>query len=146
MNTNASVLNSIVTPVNLSQALNDAIGMYGYPSIGTDLALGTRTIFASIPYFIDGFVSSITGQLQAIVDQDIFVISALAGLTELAVQFLGDGFGRGDTGAGPGGRASDRVGRRTSRPIRRCLPRRRSPAVAARRSSGLTDTSSSPTG
>ena len=31
------------------------------------------------------------GQLQAIVDQDIFVISALAGLTELAVQFLGDG-------------------------------------------------------
>ncbi len=91
MNTNASVLNSIVTPVNLSQALNDAIGMYGYPNIGTDLALGTRTIFASIPYFIDGFVSSITGQLQAIVDQDIFVISALAGLTELAVQFLGDG-------------------------------------------------------
>lgn len=37
MNTNANVLNSIVTPVNLSQALNDAIGMYGYPNIGTDL-------------------------------------------------------------------------------------------------------------
>ena len=34
--------------------------MYGYPNIGTDLALGTRTIFASIPYFLDGFVTSIT--------------------------------------------------------------------------------------
>lgn len=91
MNSNAAVLNSIVTPVNLSQALNDAIGMYGYPDTGTDIALGLRTIFGAIPYFLDGFVTSITGQLQSIVDQDIFIISALAGLTELAVQFIGDG-------------------------------------------------------
>ena len=91
MNANLGVLNSIVTPVDLKQSLNDAIGMYGYPNIGTDIALGTRTIFASVPYFIDGFVTSITGQLQSIVDQDIFIISALAGFTELAVQFLGDG-------------------------------------------------------
>ena len=91
MNTNAAVLNSIVTPVNLNQALNDAVGMYGYPNIGTDIALGVRTVFASIPYFIDGAVTAITGQLQSIVDQQIFIISALAGLTELAVQFAGDG-------------------------------------------------------
>ncbi len=91
MNSNAAVLNSIVSPVNLSQALNDAIGMYGYPNIGTDIALGVRTVFASVPYFIDGFVTSITGQLQSIVDQQIFIISALAGLTEAAVQFAGDG-------------------------------------------------------
>lgn len=91
MNSNAAVLNSIVTPVNLNQALSDAIAMYGYPNIGTDIALGVRTVFASVPYFLDGFVTSITGQLQSIVDQDIFVISALAGLTELAVQFIGDG-------------------------------------------------------
>jgi hypothetical protein len=91
MNTNAAVLDSIVTPVNLKQALTDAIGMYGYPNIGTDVALGARTIFASVPYFIDGFVTSITGQLQNIVNQDIFIVSALAGLTEAAVQFAGDG-------------------------------------------------------
>ncbi len=82
---------SIVDPgANLKPALNDAIAMYGYPDIGTNIALGVRTVFASVPYFLDGFVTSITGQLQAIVDQDIFLISALAGLTELAVQFTGD--------------------------------------------------------
>lgn len=91
MNSNTAVLNSILTPVNLNQALSDAIAMYGYPNIGTDIALGVRTVVASVPYFIDGFVTSITGQLQSIVDQDIFIISALAGLTELAVQFIGDG-------------------------------------------------------
>ena len=91
MNTNTAVLNSIVTPVNLSQALGDAIAMYGYPNIGTDIALGTRTIFASVPYFIDGFVTSITAQLQSIVDQQILIISTLAGITEVAVQILGDG-------------------------------------------------------
>ena len=91
MNSNTAVLNSIVTPVNLNQALGDAVAMYGYPNIGTDIALGTRTIFASVPYFIDGFVTSITAQLQSIVDQQIFIISTLAGVTEVAVQLLGDG-------------------------------------------------------
>lgn len=91
MNTNLGVLSSIVTPVDLKQSLNDAIGMYGYPNIGTDIALGIRTIATSVPYYIDGFVTAITGQLQSIVNQDIFIISALAGFTELAVQFLGDG-------------------------------------------------------
>lgn len=82
---------SIVDPgANLKQALNDAIAMYGYPDIGTNIALGVRTVFASIPYFLDGFVTDITAQLQGIVEQDIFLISALAGLTELAVQFTGD--------------------------------------------------------
>jgi hypothetical protein len=81
---------SIVDPgANLKQTLNDAIAMYGYPNIGTDIALGVRTVFASIPYFIDGFVTDISEQLQSIVDQDIFLISALAGLTELAVDFTG---------------------------------------------------------
>ena len=80
----------IVDPVDLKQALSDAVGMYGYPDIGTALALGTRTIFASIPYFLDGFVTDITVQLQAITEQDIFLISALAGVTEFAVQVVGD--------------------------------------------------------
>lgn len=87
---NTAVLNSIVAPVNLNQALSDALGMYGYPNIGTDIALGTRTVFASIPYFLNGFVETITGQLQAIADADIFLISTLAGVAEFAVQIVGD--------------------------------------------------------
>ena len=81
---------SNVKPTDLKQALNDAVSKYGYPNIGTDLALGTRTIFASVPYFLDGFVTSVTDQLQGIVDQNIFLISALAGVTKALVQITGD--------------------------------------------------------
>lgn len=88
--TNSAVRNGIVTPVNLNRALNDALGMYGYPNIGTDIALGTRTVFASIPYFLDGFVTSVTGSLQSIVDADIFLVSTLARVAEFAVQIVGD--------------------------------------------------------
>ena len=90
MQSDAAVLNSIVDPVDLQQALSEAISMFGYPDIGTDLALGTRTVFASIPYFLDGFVTTITDQLQAIVDADIFLVSTLAGVTQFAVQAIGD--------------------------------------------------------
>ncbi len=80
----------IVTPADLKQALSDALSMYGYPNIGTDVALGTRTVFASVPYFIDGFIQDITAQLQAIVEQDIFLISGIAQATQWVVQFNGD--------------------------------------------------------
>ena len=80
----------IVAPVDLKQALGDAVSMYGYPNIGTDLALGTRTVFASIPYFIDGFVTDITDTLQSVVDQDIFLISGIAEVTKWIVEFNGD--------------------------------------------------------
>ena len=80
----------IVDPVDLGQALNDAVDTFGYPNIGTDVALGIRTIFGSIPYFLDGFVTTITGQLQSIVEQDIFLVSALAGAAEFLVQITGD--------------------------------------------------------
>ncbi len=64
--------------------------MYGYPNIGTDFALGVRTIFGAVPYFLNGFVTSITGQfLQGVVDQDIFLISALAQVAEFAVGVIG---------------------------------------------------------
>jgi hypothetical protein len=80
----------VVAPVDLKQALGDAISMYGYPNIGTDLALGTRTVFASIPYFIDGFVTDITDMLQSVVDQDIFLISGIAEVTKWIIQFNGN--------------------------------------------------------
>lgn len=81
---------SIVTPVDLKQALNDAVAMYGYPNIGTDVALGVRTVFASVPYFLGIITNTITAQLQAIVDADIFLISPLVGLAEFVVQITGD--------------------------------------------------------
>ena len=80
----------IVAPVNLKTSLQDAISMYGYPNIGNDIALGTRTIFASVPYLINGLVNDINGFLQGIVDQDIFLISGLADVTQWIVQFNGD--------------------------------------------------------
>lgn len=81
----------IVRPTDLKQSVSDAIGNFGYPDISTDISLSVRTVFASIPYFLDGFVTSITAQLQAVVDADIFLISALAAVAEFAVQIVGDG-------------------------------------------------------
>ncbi|QZA07864.1 alkaline phosphatase family protein [Mycolicibacter heraklionensis] len=84
-----TVLNGNVTPADLKQALTDAIAMYGYPNIGNDLTLGIRTVFASIPYFLDKFVTQIDQYLQGIVDQDIFGISALAEGTQWLVNTVG---------------------------------------------------------
>ncbi|MGB3355836.1 MAG: alkaline phosphatase family protein [Mycobacterium sp.] len=85
---------STVFPINddeaLRVALQDAIGMYGYPDIGTQLALGLRTIVTSVPYFVFGITNQLTSALQGIADQDIFLISFLARLAILPVQFIGD--------------------------------------------------------
>ncbi|MCV7221496.1 alkaline phosphatase family protein [Mycolicibacterium elephantis] len=81
---------SDVDPVDLHQALLDAIAMNGYPDIGTNIALGVRTIFTSIPYFIYEFTYDIIGQLQSVAGQDIFLVSALAGLAVVPVQLVGN--------------------------------------------------------
>lgn len=81
---------SIVTPANLNKGLSDAIGMYGYPNIGTDLALGVRTVVGSVPYFLGIITESITAQLQAVVDQQILLISTLAQGAQFVVQLTGD--------------------------------------------------------
>ncbi|WP_313675505.1 alkaline phosphatase family protein [Mycolicibacterium sp.] len=75
---------------DLKVSLNNALGMYGYPNIGVDIALGTRTVFASVPYIIDGLVTDINDFLQGIVDQDIFLISGLADISQWIVQFNGN--------------------------------------------------------
>jgi len=90
MQSDPAVLDSLVTPKNLKQALNDAVAMYGYPNIGTDLALGVRTVFASVPYFLGIITNTITAQLQALVDQEIFLISAFAQGAQFVVQLSGD--------------------------------------------------------
>jgi hypothetical protein len=81
---------SNVLPDDLDQALLDAIARNGWPDIPTNVALSVRTIFASIPYFLDGGITSINAALQGIVDQNIFLISQLAAVSKVVVQVLGN--------------------------------------------------------
>ncbi|MDY6995765.1 MAG: alkaline phosphatase family protein [Actinomycetota bacterium] len=85
---------SNVFPINddaaLRGALQDAIDMYGYPDILTDVALGIRTVAATVPYLVYGFRQDITAQLQQIADQGIFLISPLAGLAIVPVRLVAD--------------------------------------------------------
>jgi hypothetical protein len=90
MQTDPNILDSIVDPVNLKQALLDAIAMSGYPNIGNDITLGIRTVFTSVPYFLDVFVNDINNYLQTVVDQDTFLISDLAEVGQQIVRFTGD--------------------------------------------------------
>jgi hypothetical protein len=85
-----NVLDSIVEPVDLKQSLSDAISNFGYPNIGNDITLGIRTVFTSVPYFLDQFVTDINDSLQTVVDDDIFLISDLAEGAQWVVQSGGD--------------------------------------------------------
>jgi hypothetical protein len=89
MQLDPAIVDSTVDPSDLKQSLLDAISMYGYPNIGNDITLAIRTVFTSVPYFLDKFVTQIDSYLQTIVDQDIFLISGLAELTQQFVQFTG---------------------------------------------------------
>ncbi len=79
----------IVAPTDRKQSLTDALAMYGYPQAAVDFALSVRTIVGAVPYFLNGFVEDITGFLQGVVDQEIFLISTLAQVAEFAVGFIG---------------------------------------------------------
>ena len=81
---------SDVQPVDLKQALDDAIHMYGYPDIGTQVALSVRTIAASIPYFLDQGVNTVVNELRSVADSGIIVVSPLAWAAIGPVQFIGD--------------------------------------------------------
>ncbi|MCV7383027.1 alkaline phosphatase family protein [Mycolicibacter longobardus] len=84
-----TVLDSFVQPVDLQQALYSAIAMFGYPNIGNEITLGIRTLVGSVPYFLNTFVNQIDQYLQGIVDQDIFLISALAQGTQWVTNAVG---------------------------------------------------------
>lgn len=79
----------VVAPVDLKQSLTDTLGLYGFPQAAIDLTLSVRTIVGAVPYFLNGFVEDITEFLQGVVDQEIFLISTLAQVAELAVGFIG---------------------------------------------------------
>lgn len=84
---------STVTPIDddvaLRAAVLEVIGKYGYPDIGTDLKLGVRTVFASVPYFLNQGFDAVTAQLESIAAQHIFVVSPLAQAMTVPVQLVG---------------------------------------------------------
>ncbi|MEH3128939.1 MAG: alkaline phosphatase family protein [Mycolicibacterium neoaurum] len=92
--TSMTELTNNVRPIDnddaLRAALQDIIGKNGYPDIATDVALGVRTIFASIPYFLVDIVDGIVGGLKAVAGQNIFLVSFLAGAAVGPVEFIGD--------------------------------------------------------
>jgi hypothetical protein len=81
---------SQVDPVDLHQAINDVFDRYGWPDIATNVALSLRTVFATIPYYIDDFTADITSQLQAVAGQGIFLVSDLAAIAVFPVEVIGD--------------------------------------------------------
>jgi len=92
--TSMTELTNNVIPVDndaaLRAALQDLISKNGYPDTVTNIALGARTIFASIPYFLVDIVDGIVGGIKTVAAQNIPVVSLLAGLAVVPVQFVGD--------------------------------------------------------
>lgn len=92
--TSMTGLTDNVTPINnneaLRAALQDIIEKNGYPDTITNIALGARTVFVSIPYFLGQFVDTVIGGLKSVAGQNIFLVSLLAGAAVGPVRFLGD--------------------------------------------------------
>lgn len=73
------ILNGLIMPVDLKASLTDAIHSFGYPNIGTDIALSIRALAGGAGFFIGSYLlPPISNFLQTIIDQDIFLISGLA--------------------------------------------------------------------
>ncbi len=92
--TSMTELTNNVIPINndaaLREALQDLISKNGYPDTVTNIALGVRTIFTSIPYFLVDIVDGIVGGIKSVAAQNIPIVSLLAGLAVGPVQFIGD--------------------------------------------------------
>ncbi len=92
--TSMTELTNNVIPINndaaLREALQDLISKNGYPDTVTNIALGVRTIFTSIPYFLVDIVDGIVGGIKSVAAQNIPIVSLLAGLAVGPVAFIGD--------------------------------------------------------
>ena len=92
--TSMTELTNNVFPINddeaLREALQDVISKNGYPDVITNVALGVRTVFTSIPYFLFNFTIDVVDGLNSVVTQNIPVVSFVAGLAIGPVQFIGD--------------------------------------------------------
>lgn len=92
--TSMTELTNNVIPVDndaaLRGALQDLISKNGYPDTVTNIALGARTIFTSIPYFLFNFTVDAVDGLKSVAAQNIPLVSLVAGLAVGPVQFIGD--------------------------------------------------------
>lgn len=61
----------------LKQALNDAIAMYGYPDVATNIALDLRTIAGFVPYFVYSLFNGLTADMSGPLKLPIQFIGAL---------------------------------------------------------------------
>ncbi|WP_158423505.1 alkaline phosphatase family protein [Mycobacterium sp. EPa45] len=73
----------------LNQALTDAIAMYGYPDIATNVALVVRTIAATIPYVVYTLFNGLTADMSSPLKLPIqFVGAVLYQLTNIPAQII----------------------------------------------------------
>lgn len=80
---------SDLDPVDLKQALKDAIATNGYPDIGTQVALGVRTVFASVPYYVLTFGKDIVAALPSFLSGPAqIVIDGLYVITNIPAQIV----------------------------------------------------------
>jgi hypothetical protein len=78
-----------VDPVDLKQALNDAIAMNDYPDIVTRVAQALRTIFATVPYYVYTFGNDISAGLPPILVVPVkLVFDALYVATNVPAQIV----------------------------------------------------------
>lgn len=92
--TSMTELTNNVIPIDndaaLREALQDLISKNGYPDTITNISLGVRTIFTSIPYFLVDIVDGIIGGIKSVAAQNIPIVSLLAGLAVGPVRLVGD--------------------------------------------------------
>ena len=61
----------------LKNALNDAIGMYGYPNIATNLRLSWRTIVATVPYTVYTLSTAIADKVPSFLSKPVLFVGAV---------------------------------------------------------------------
>lgn len=73
----------------INQALTDAIAMYGYPDVATNIALDLRTVVGFVPYFVysvfNGLTADMTGPFKLPIQ---FVGAVLYQLVNIPVQII----------------------------------------------------------
>ena len=95
----------------LKNALNDAIGMYGYPNIATNLRLSWRTIVATVPYTVYTLSTAIADKVPSVLSKPVlFVGAVIYQMVNIPAQLIVR-----LTGASRATRSSRRSGGRTTR-------------------------------
>ncbi|QYL17515.1 alkaline phosphatase family protein [Mycolicibacterium pallens] len=73
----------------INQALTDAIAMYGYPDVVTNIALDLRTVAGFVPYFVYSVFNGLTADMSSPLKLPIqFVGAVLYQLVNIPVQII----------------------------------------------------------